>query len=92
MACDWPVSARNGSTATLHGRELPTELPVQTLCTALAETALSYYRRVPSPRPYRPKRLLRALVFTTQARRLPFVGLPCLLNDVGVNRVRLIWS
>jgi len=39
MACDWPVSATNGSTATLHGRELPSELPVHTLCTALAETA-----------------------------------------------------
>jgi len=36
MACDWPVSATNGSTATLHGRELPSELPVHTLCTALA--------------------------------------------------------
>src|SRR5215468_4747224 len=35
----------NGSTATLHGREL-TELPVQTLCTALAETALSYGLRL----------------------------------------------
>jgi len=46
MACDWPVSATNGSTATLHGRELPTELPVQTLCTALAETALSYGLRL----------------------------------------------
>jgi hypothetical protein len=46
MACDWPVSAMNGSTATLHGRELPTELPVQTLCTALAETALSYGLRL----------------------------------------------
>jgi hypothetical protein len=42
MACDWPVSATNGPTATLHARELPSELPVQTLCTALAETALSY--------------------------------------------------
>ena len=42
MACDWPVSATIGSTATLHGRELPTELPLQTRCIALTETALSY--------------------------------------------------
>ena len=42
MAGDWPASATNGSTATLHGRELPTEPAVQTLCTALAETELSY--------------------------------------------------
>ena len=39
MACN--CSATNGSTATLHGRELPTELPVQTLqvaITAYSET------------------------------------------------------
>ena len=42
MACDWPVSATNGSTATLHRRELLTEPPVQTRCTALAETALPH--------------------------------------------------